>query len=191
MKYCALVFLYSYYVYCSHYAPTYFGKFLCKYTWKATWQKPDSAGESDDHKVALKHCCPPVTLHLNYCVLCQSHSAHISAWFKARYTSVIVRFELCVLYLEASIFCCSRRCWASQFALSSSNTRLFSSSSLCWASRFFFICSWRRWSCRETNGTVRRTSGQRHVNHRAQYDSFTHTESPKSTVEIMTAQFKV
>lgn len=52
-----------------------------------------------------------------------------------------------LIYLEE--FCCSKiRCWASQFAFSSSNWRRFSSSSLCCASKFFFICSWRRCSCR-------------------------------------------
>lgn len=71
-----------------------------------------------------------------------------------RVSSVWTQQQLvCKSYLDASCFCCSRRCWVSQLALSSSNTRLFSSSSLCWASRFFFICSWRRWSCRETHGT--------------------------------------
>lgn len=51
------------------------------------------------------------------------------------------------IYLEE--FCCSKiRCWASQFAFSSSNWRRFSSNSLCCASKFFFICSWRRCSCR-------------------------------------------
>lgn len=52
------------------------------------------------------------------------------------------------IYLEE--FCCSKiRCWASQFAFSSSNWRRFSSNSLCCASKFFFICSWRRCSYRK------------------------------------------
>lgn len=64
----------------------------------------------------------------------------------------------CDVYLEASSFCCSRiLCWVSQVAFSSSCCRRFSSSSLCWASKFFFICSWRRWSCKDGRGSRRLT----------------------------------